>query len=287
MANFKSILLCAQINIKKWLVNPRIYTIFIATFAFLFYHTYALTRFAAEVGHAVTPWVFPHLFTSPVLQVFAFLIVLLFCDAPFKDHHTPFVTMRTGRKNWIIGQLIYLMLASFIFTVFTFITSIIVLLPHLQVSLEWGIVMESLANDPAIASDRVTIFFNPELLNRLSPLAAAGFGLLYFYLVTLFIGSVILCFNVLLQRTAGIVVAGILIAVSLFANYLGFFSFGYLIYYLSPISWMSISTLDWGSGQLPSLSYTLSTLVIAMVLLSIIATCVFIHKDMELKEGGL
>lgn len=286
MDDVKSVLLCSQINLKKWFVNPRIYTIFIVTFAFLFYHSYELSRFSREVGHNLTPWIFPHLFTPPVLQVFAFLVILLFCDAPFKDHHAPFVIIRTGRKNWMISQLVYLVWASIIFTLFTFVTSVVVLLPSIQFSLEWGIVIESLAHDVTLAPETVTIFFNPNLLTQLTPIAATTISVFYFFLVTLFIGVVILCFNTILAKTAGIVVAGILVAVSLFSNYLGFFSIGYLIYYLSPISWMSISTFNWDDGQLPAPSYAVITLLIAILVMSGAAYKVFIRKDMDLKGSG-
>lgn len=285
MSDLKMILHCSFLNFNKWIINPRIYSVFGVTIAFLFYHSSALLQFSGEVGYNLTPWVFPHLFTPPVLQVFAFLIILLFCDAPFKDNQAAFVLVRTGRKRWLISQILYLMWSSIIYTMFTFIVSVLALLPHVQWSSNWGIIIESLASDVSLAPETVTIFFNPELVNRLTPIHAAGYSILFFFLVTFFIGVVIFSFNILLEHTTGILIAGILVALSLFSNYLGFFSYGYLIYFLSPISWMSISSFNWGTGQLPTPGYAWLTLLGAMLCMSMLAYVTFMRKDITLKGG--
>lgn len=260
--------------------------IFIFIFAFLFYHSYGLSRFAADVGYKITPWVFPHLFSAPVLQIFAFALVLFFSDAPFKDHFTPFVVIRTGRRNWIIGQIVYIVLASVVITLFTFIVSVLALIPNLEFSLDWGIVIQSLANDPSIAPNTVTIFFDPALISYFSPLAAMGLSFLFYCLVSIFIGVIILCFNVLLKKTAGVVVAGVFVAISLFANFAGFLTYGNIVFYLSPVSWLGISSLGWDRADIPSVTYALLVLILSMIFMSIISIIIYLNRDMDLKEGG-
>ncbi|MCT2536726.1 hypothetical protein NC661_14165 [Aquibacillus koreensis] len=285
MTNAKMVLFCTQINMKKWLVNPRIYTIFVLVFVFLLYHSYGLSTFSDEVGHGVSPWVFPHLITPPVLQVFAFFMVLLFCDAPFNDRHTPFVLIRTGRRNWIIGQILYIVFASAIFTIFTFITSIIVLIPNIQFSIDWGILIKSLASDPSIAPTTVTVFFNPGLLST-APITATIGSIFHFFTVAVFIGVVILFFNLLFKQMMGVVVAGVFIALSFFVLYIGNIIFGFKIYYFSPVSWMSISYSGWSdSGSFPSPIYAISVLLLSIIMMSIVSVLIFCQKDMELKGG--
>ncbi|WP_017473424.1 hypothetical protein [Amphibacillus jilinensis] len=284
MANLSLIIRCSILNIKKWIVNPRIYLVLIITFTFLLYNAHELARFTAYVGEGISPWVFAHLFTPPVLQVFAFLAILLFCDAPFNDHHMPFVIMRIGRLKWFVGQLIYIVLSSILFTIITFLISVAVFIPHLKFTMDWGIIIRSLANDPMLASDRVTIFFNPELVELMTPIKATVLSLLFFCLVTIFIGLTILCFNVLIKQTSGVVVAGSFVAFSLFSYYLGFLSFGHIIFFMSPINWLSISSVGWNNQSLPSPTYTIVFLVLAIVIMGIIAAKAFVHKDLSLRE---
>jgi len=50
----------------------------------------------------VSPWIFPHLFTLPVMMpVYGCFAMLLFCDAPFIDRHTPFLMIR--QANFLGG----------------------------------------------------------------------------------------------------------------------------------------------------------------------------------------
>ncbi|MCJ7840059.1 hypothetical protein MUB24_03855 [Lederbergia sp. NSJ-179] len=286
MTNLKMMFLCSRVNLRKWAVNTRIYTLAVLIIAFLAYHSYGLSQFAAEKGVAITPWVFPHLNTPPVMQVFACFTLLLFCDAPFADRHMPFLVIRTGRRNWAIGQFIYIILAAFIYTAFVYAVSVLVLVPNIQFSTDWGIVIKTLAVNSDMAPD-VTIFMNEEIIYMLSPIKATliSFGL--FWLVAVFVGVLIFCFNTVIGKMSGVVITGIFIFISYFSMYLGFLSFGIGIYYFSPISWSSITFVDWDySGTFPSPTYAVLFLLLASLLMSILSTIVFCKKDMNIQNWG-
>ncbi|GAE29748.1 hypothetical protein [Halalkalibacter hemicellulosilyticus] len=285
MIDIRRTFLCTQVNFRKWMINPRIYVVFTLTIAFLAYHSFGLSQFSAEVGYPVSPWIFAHLTTPPVMQVFAFLIILLFCDAPFKDRHTPFLIVRTGRGNWIIGQIFYIFIAAFIYTLFSFLSSIVIMIPNVEMTFEWGILLQTLANDPMYAPDSVTIFFNPEWMAILSPIEATLLSLLHFWFVAIFIGLVILSFNLLADKMLGILISGIFVFLSFFSVYIGTLLFGIGIYYFSPISWMSLSYVDWSySGSFPSPTFALVTLLIAMIIMSIVSILIFIQKDIDIQS---
>ena len=164
MFNLREALFCSLINFRKWIVDPKIYTIFIIIFFFFFYHSMGLASFSDEIGYKVGPWIFTHLTTYPVLQVFAFLTVLLFSDAPFYDKHSGFVAIRTGQLNWIVGQIIYVFLASGILTLYTYLMSIIVVLRQTEWTLSWGILIESMALGTVELQTGVSIFFGGPLV---------------------------------------------------------------------------------------------------------------------------
>lgn len=288
MTDLKMIRICTQVNFKKWTVNPRIYTLAVIIIAFLAYHSFGLSQFAADKGVAVTPWVFPYLMTPPVMQVFACFTILLFSDAPFVDRHMPFLVIRAGRRNWVIGQLIYIIVAAFVYTAFIFLISVLVLIPNVQLSADWGIILKTLASNSGIAPS-VTIFPDERILSMFSTVEAAliSFGL--FWLVAIFIGVLIFCFNIVIGKMSGLVATGVFIFMSFFSINQGRFLLGDWISYLSPISWMSMSFFDWGytgTFSSPSITYAVLSLLAAITLMGVVSVNVFIKKDLDIQEWG-
>lgn len=288
MVDLKMILICTQVNFRKWSVNPRIYTLAVLIIAFLAYHLSGLSQFAADNNIGVTPWVFPHLTTPPVMQVFACFTILLFSDAPFADRHMPFLVIRAGRRNWVVGQLLYIVLAAFIYTAFTFIISVLALIPKIQLSMDWGSIIKTLAGGSGVP-DTVTVFADERILTNFSAIGATliSFGL--FWLVSIFIGFLIFCFNIVVGKMSGLVASGVFIFISFFSIIHGRLVLGDWISYLSPISWMNMSFFDWNNTSpfnLPSPTYAVICLLVASLLMSIISVKVFCKKDMDIQEWG-
>lgn len=139
MINIKTAWLCAQLNFKKWSITPRIYMLALVIVAFCLWMFTWIADYAAAVGMAVSPWVFPYLMSMPVMfPIFGCLTTLLFCDAPFTDHHTPFLMIRISKRDWVVGQLLYIVTAAFVYTAFFTLMSMLVLFPHVQFSSNWG-----------------------------------------------------------------------------------------------------------------------------------------------------
>lgn len=286
MTDLKMIRICTQVNFQKWSVNPRIYTLLVIIIAFLAYHSYGLSQFAAEKDVSVSPWVFPHLMTPPVMQVFACFTILLFSDAPFADRHMPFLVIRAGRRNWVIGQLIYIIVAAFVYTAFIFIISILVLIPNVQMTTDWGIILKTLASN---SETSVTIFPDQRILSMFSAVEAAliSFGL--FWLVSIFIGVLIFCFNVAIGKMSGLIASGVFIFLSFFSIVQGRLILGDWISYLSPISWMSMSFFDWGYTEMfssPSITYAVLCLLGAISLMSVVCVTLFCKKDLDIQDWG-
>lgn len=288
MTDLKMVRICAQVNFQKWPVNPRIYTLAVIIIVFLAYHSFGLSQFAADEGVAMTPWIFPHLMTPPVMQVFACLTILLFSDAPFADRHMPFLVIRSGQRNWVVGQLLYIIVAAFVYTAFILLISVLILIPNVQLSADWGIILKTLASNSEIAPS-VTIFPDERILSMFSTVEATliSFGL--FWLVSVFIGVLIFCFNVVVGKMSGLVASGVFIFISFFSIVHGRFILGDWISHMSPISWMSMSFFDWDHTMTftsPSVTYAVLCLLGAIILMSIVATNVFCKKDMDIQEWG-
>jgi len=289
LINLKVILICMGINFRKWSSNARIYTLAALTITFLLWLLSGLSQYVSAIDVSITPWVFPHILSNPtVIMVYGCFVTLLFCDAPFIDKYMPFVVIRSGRLNWLLGQLMYIILSGLIFTMLFFVVSLIALIPNLSFSLEWGTVLKTLSINPEAAFDyRVMIFVNENIIRMFSPLKALFISLGLFWLVSVFIGVLIFCFNGVIRKMSGLVAAGTLVFISYFSVYLGSLLFGIGIYYFSPLSWSSISYLDWNyTGSFPSPTYAVLFLVGAIFLMSIVSLIVLCKKDINVQERG-
>lgn len=290
MTNLKMILLCTYTNFRKWPVNPRIYTLALVIVAFLAYHSFGLSQFSADKEVGITPWVFPHLTTPPVMQVFACLTVLLFCDAPFVDRHMPFLLIRVGRRNWTIGQLLYIVFTSFIYTTFVAAVSILVLIPNVQFTSNWGLLINSLGANSVIVPDSVTVFVSGEIITMFSAMEAMLISCGLFWLVSIFIGVLIFYFNVCFGKMSGIIAAGGFIFLSFFSMNHGRLLIGDWLLYITPISWMNMSYINFKyseiSAILPSPTYVVFVLLGAILLMSCISVKVFCKKDIDIQEWG-
>lgn len=290
MGDLKNIFLSASINYKKMLINPRLYVVLAIAFIFQFYTFSACREVCEYLGKSITPWVFPFFLGYPVLvtAVFGGLAMLLYCDAPFANDHTTFVVVRTGRRNWMIGQLIYIVTSSFLYTLWHILCSVLVLLPYITLTGDWGEVLWTISkNSGAFTEMGISIGFHPyeETLTASVPLQTMLISALLFWLGTMFLGVVILFFNSAVRKTSGLIAAGLLSVFAYFTSYFGSISIGGWLYYISPVSWSSISNVDlYGSGTVPNLPYVVSVYLILILVMSILSTVVYCRKDMVIEK---
>ena len=62
---------------------------------------------------------------SSSILLISLLLVLLFSDIPFITSGTPYYLMRTSRKAWIAGQVLYIIAATMLFLVFVLFSTMI------------------------------------------------------------------------------------------------------------------------------------------------------------------
>jgi len=106
-------------------------------------------------------------------------------------------------------------------------------------------------------------------------------------LVSVFIGVLIFCFNIVIGKMSGLVASGTFIFMSYFSIYAGTLNFGPKIYYFSPYSWASMNYLNWKyTGEIPSPTYAVFCLLGAILFMSIVSVIVFCKKDINIQEWG-
>jgi hypothetical protein len=288
--NIKSIFLCSIINYKKWVVDVRIYTLFILILVFNIWNFSGVYEYARMVGFGVSPWIFPHILNTPVVMpIYGCFALLLFSDAPFMDRHTPFLMARTGRISWIWGQIFYIILTSLLYTILNYVITVISFLPYIDFTRDWGKVIRTLAMNPTSAYEKgiqLTVIMNDSIVTSFSAMEATLLSLGLFFLVTLFMGIIIFSLNLIVGKMSGIITAGILVFISYFSIFVGRLTIGFKVYYFSPLSWSSLQYIDWyNSGDSPSLQYAVIFLLGTSLILSIISVILFSKKDINIAEG--
>ena len=117
----------AGYNFRLWRRNPRIIVTFALTFILRFLLTDKAVTFAVE--HNTTMqlvesfiWSFGD---SNSILLSSVLLVLLFADMPFLSSGTPFYLVRTDRRTWITGQVIYILAATASYLAFVLLSTMV------------------------------------------------------------------------------------------------------------------------------------------------------------------
>lgn len=287
MHSVKAMVLCVRISLSKLLSNPKTY-VMLAIMAIFHYYSYApLATIARYYGISVTPWVFPfYMSMAPMLTVFGGLCILLFSDAPFLDAYSQFIIARCGRRPFIVGQVLYILAASFLFTVCMVLLSLLYILPVMEWSTDWGTLLNTLAQSSLEVWEQtgvtLSISVSEEFLQLVSPIRATSVAFLCMWLVTAFLGLVISFFNVVVKKMSGVVAAGVLVSLSYFAVYWGAITIGRWLLFISPVSWSRMGDLDWTySGMWPSPTYAVVVLTVGIVLLGTGSAIKFCRRDLN------
>ena len=117
----------ARYNFRLWHRNPRIIITFALTFILCFLLSDKVVRFAQE--HNTTMqlveafiWSFGD---SNSILLSSVLLVMLFADMPFLSSGTPFYLVRTSRRVWITGQVLYTIAATAVYLLFILASTVL------------------------------------------------------------------------------------------------------------------------------------------------------------------
>lgn len=131
MHDIKQSFQIAGYNFHLWKKNPRV----IMTFALAFVLCLMLSDKAVSLAKSYGTnmqileafvWTFGD---ANSIMISSLLLILLFADMPFISQGTPYFLYRTKRSLWVWGQVIYVVLATVIYTSFLLAVSCIICAP--------------------------------------------------------------------------------------------------------------------------------------------------------------
>ena len=110
--------ICLQ-NLRKWSKDYRIWSIFALLFIVIQIYVDDIKKLSLYLDCDIPVWIFPFMYSQYYTKVlFTVPIILLFCNAPFIDQNQLYIYIRSGRKKWLTGQILYIIAASFIYYLF-------------------------------------------------------------------------------------------------------------------------------------------------------------------------
>ncbi|MBQ9082465.1 MAG: hypothetical protein IJY28_03075 [Clostridia bacterium] len=221
MDKAKRVLFCANVNFLKWRRNFNVILLFILWFVWSTEHIRPVAQYCQDNGYVISPWVLPFQISNVnTILVYVFTLIVLFANAPFCDFSSPFVMIRTGKAAWFRGQLLYIVGAGFVLTLFTYASALVTLAPCLGFSMNWGGVLIGLAEQPALMAG-----YDGHILPKLAIIqsySGAEATLLAFLLLwgmAVLTGSILLFFNITFHPGAGVVAVASIEAFTIFTQY--------------------------------------------------------------------
>lgn len=210
MVNIKHAIKFALYDLKKWKRNPRIIIAFILLLLLCLTLTDKYVSYAKSMGMAIQAFEpFIVVFTGKYTLIYlSLLILLVFNDVPFLENGLPYYLIRSNRKSWVIGQLIYIAIASLIIITFSLLVCLLSGFHEAFAGNMWSEAAVFISNGGAL--DNMEPFSMALLVNSLPYTATANiYGLTLLY--TLLIGCILYAANLIRSKYAGTLIVGILI----------------------------------------------------------------------------
>lgn len=282
MRELKTALFIARCNFTKWRSNSTVWSMGFLWTCVIVYLSRGMTEFCSIKNMLVTPWAFVFLLDGHSQMImYVALLIILFAHAPFCSQHTPLLLIRSGKQSWFAGQVIYILLTALIVPLYTFVVLLLVLLPRLGFSLDWGGVLRSIAMDSGlVAQHGISTVIHPSqaVIEHYSAVEATVLTLLMLWLLGVLMGTTILFFNLALKPGAGIVVAACMGAWSYF-TVLGFWVYTTAIQRYAICLWYTPSYLKPLNSNSVSLPVAAGIQLGLCLIFIVCSTVLFCRRD--------
>lgn len=244
-------------NFRKWKTDYRIWMIAIVVLLLIHSYIRNMNRAADVLQLPQTLWNYPFLYAQFYQKLlFTLPLLFIFCDAPFLDSNQIFITIRSGRTQWCLGQILYIAMASAIYYLFLIAATILFSLPRAEWSLEWGNVLYTVSRYDIPGVSMKLINVSKEVLGYFTPLQAMWFTFLVSWISGILLGVLVYFCNVVSNtRTVGILIGAILIVLSAFLSN----EAAWMSSWFSPFSWNTLNKIDIaGQTRYPPFWYCMS-----------------------------
>lgn len=269
-------LLTAIQGIKSWTENWRMAMLLLLMFVTVAEFCNNVNDFSSRINEATNALaVLPHLYNNQYFRlVIQFGIILMFSNAPFRNANSLFCIIRTGYKKWCVGQLIYIVTASILYTTLFFLLTIVCTVPTLGFSFSWGKTFSTLAQTDGFP---LNIEYKIHLLYK--PVDALLNTCLLLMLLSIFLGFLMFLLSSVFGKGAGTISATSIVLLGLVP---AFSSNPAGVARFSPCSLTQIALLDSsGISGYPTVSYAYIFFGIALFLMATLTIAIYSNRKIK------
>ena len=274
------LLRCCKLNILQWRINPKYAFVALYMVLYMWYETQGFVAYGRALGYPVRPWLFPLLPCDPDNFIPIFLaFVLLISDAPFRNRQQQFILLRVGKRDWMGGQLLYILFTSVAFTAVLWLLSWVFLLPNLEWGADWGPVLTTAAVAGLQFEYNVPLALSYGCMVSATPLEATLWVAGTMIVVCFLLGEMMVACNLWARKGIGAVVVAGFSILPLVISVLAYAPrFTKQLLWISPVSWLDRSLMGNSHQNLPSYSYAALmpiglSIVLGLVILGTIHRC--------------
>lgn len=196
---------CCTYNFRQWRKNPRIFLTFALGFVLCFLLSDKAVRFAQHqetVLQLVEAFVWTFGDANNIL-ISSLLLVLLFSDMPFISSATPFFLMRTSRRAWLAGQILYVFLATALYLVFVLVSTCVLCAQNAFAGNQWSETAALLGYSGA--GSKIALPASLKTLELSRPYACTAWIFLLMLLYTILLISVMLAITLWKGQVAALI----------------------------------------------------------------------------------
>ncbi|MFR3321553.1 MAG: hypothetical protein ACLTSZ_10985 [Lachnospiraceae bacterium] len=207
------------------------------------------------------------------------LLLLLFSDLPKLGSMTPYYLYRTTRRVWLMGQFVYVICVSMLYTAFLFLTTVLLCMKMSYVGDVWSETAAMLAYSK-LGKD-LSVPSTVKVMESITPYGCVLQVLLLLFLYTLCLSFLILAGNLLFSGNRGIVLGllysmyGVLLDPRVLGAILHkeeyeMYQINILIGWVSPLSHVTYAKHNFGYDRLPTVGQSCLLFTGILLVLSVI-----------------
>lgn len=269
----------AVYSIRKWFSNPRYSILFIMLFILTWTTLNPVKNFCTYTGVRTNPLLFVFYSCNFIHQLlFMSGIIFLFSNAPFMDECELYVIQRSGRKSWVIGQILYIFMSSAIYFLILILMSILILAPYSTFGTDgWGKVINTLSQTNAAGQVNLGFMVPYKIIRLYSPFQAIFLCFIFEWLAASIIGMAMFCVNLLFKESLGIVIGSIVVGLDLLITN----ALPYTLYRFSPVSIGRLSIID------PSKTYFYPSILDGLILDGILLIILCVISIISMRKNAI
>ena len=201
---FRQTLLLAGQNFSGWHRNARIWMTFALGLVMCFMLTDQMIG-RAQIYNSSVQIFEPFIWTfgdAQSVMLSSVLLLVLFADMPFTGQEAPYCLIRTTRKIWLMGQVLYVISAVVIYNVFLFAVEALIALPWAYPGNVWSASSAALAYG---AGENAALPVSLKTMESSTPFECMALVFLLMLLYSLFIAAFMLFLNLSAGGAAGVI----------------------------------------------------------------------------------